>query len=131
MKESSSSFFDFKQQGYCCSQAMLQLGIEQKEGENQGVIDAAGALCGGFYTGKLCGVLTGGACLLCYLEPQKAVDSGLIAQLFDWFEKEFSAIDCLDLLGDDPMAKMEVCPVLFDRTYEKVMELLDGIGYEP
>ena len=117
--------------GYCCSQMLLQLGIEQKEGENQGVINAVSALCNGFFSGRICGALSGGACLLTYLAPKQALENRLINELFDWFECEYSTIECRDLLAADPMAKVELCPVIVENTYKKVMELLFNIGCEP
>ena len=131
MDELQSKYFEYKIKGYCCSQILLQLGVDQKDGENQGVINAVEALCNGFFTGRLCGALTGGACLMSYLVPKRAVSRGLITELFDWFESEFSYLDCNELLKGNPLAKIELCPVMVERTYEKVMELLDDIGYCP
>lgn len=127
MEELSTKMLAMRLKGMCCSQILLQLGIETKEGENQGLIDASAALCNGFYEGKLCGALSGGACLMSYLDVKKAIEKGGIQELFEWFEGALGTTECEDILASDPLAKMQLCPQLIEQTYEKVLEILDEI----
>ncbi len=39
--------------------------------------------------------------------------------------KSFGGLDCDELLGDDPMAKMEKCPMFVEGTLTKLCELLE------
>ena len=52
-------------QGYNCSQILVTLGLETMGKSNPDLVRAVAGLGGGIgFTGKTCGALTGGACLL-------------------------------------------------------------------
>lgn len=124
MADYQERIFDLSLKGYCCSQILIQLGLDLQEEENPDMINAVKALCGGLYSGLLCGALSGGACLLSYLEPEKASEV-MIPELVEWFKDRFETVNCQDIIGDNPMAKVEKCPNIVKDTYEKVLELLD------
>lgn len=55
-------------EGYCCSQLLVLLVLQQQGVENPGLVRAAGGLCHGMgQSGGACGLLTGGAAALGYL----------------------------------------------------------------
>ena len=60
-----------------------------------------------------------------YVADGKAAESGLIEEYLDWFEESFGALDCSDLVGDDPMAKLEKCPMFVESTLVKLEEMLE------
>lgn len=77
--------------GYCCSQIILQMGLDLKNKTNSDLIQAVSGLGMGLNEGLLCGSLTGGACLLSLLEPEKSKDF-LINDLVNWFKKEYGEL---------------------------------------
>jgi len=120
-------------QGYCCSQIMVELGLEALGDENPELINAMRGLCKGLHSGRVCGTLTGAACLLSMIDP-KAAEGHLIPRLVEWFsmtyEPAYGGTDCKTILDDNPMNKYERCPRIMLETYEKCRELLSEAGYE-
>jgi hypothetical protein len=119
-------------QGYCCSQIMLQMGLDAKGAENPELIDAVAGLCGGLYSGLCCGILTGAACLLSMYDRQRAA-SFMIPMLVEWFEttytQSYNGISCVDILDQDPANKLNRCPKIMEETIIKCRELLANYGY--
>lgn len=120
-------------QGYCCSQIIVELGLEATQDENPQLINAVRGLCKGLYSGMLCGTLTGAACLLSMLEP-RAAEEHLISRLTEWFEMTFTecygGTGCTTIMNDDPMNKFERCPRIMELTFDKCRELLSETGCE-
>ena len=73
---------------------------------------------------SICGTASAAVSLM-YLADPKAAEQGLVQEYLDWFEESFGALDCHALLGDDPMAKLEKCPMLLENTMYKLEELLE------
>ena len=121
MKE---KIFTYKMNGYCCSQIVMQIGHEMLGRENDELVEAMAGLCDGVKCGRICGAASAAVCLL-YLADGKAAEMGLIQEYLDWFEDAFGALDCEELLGDDPMAKLEKCPMFVESTLLKLEELLE------
>jgi hypothetical protein len=119
--------------GYCCSQMILQMGLDAQKKENPALIQAVAGLCRGLNGGLLCGTLTAGACLLALCDPQNAAQF-LINDLVAWFTEEYGAlyggIDCKDILAGEPDNRYSRCPEIVAATYAKVVELLEEYGYE-
>jgi len=129
----SSRLFELRLKGYCCSQIIMIMGLEDAHrGENPDLIQAVRGLCNGMQTDMLCGILTSAACLLSLLQPETA--DILIADLIEWFKGEFGESDggitCKDILAGDPMRRFTKCPQITAATYDKVIELLEAYGYE-
>ncbi len=124
---------DLRQQGYCCSQSIVQLGLDVQGEANPTLIQAMGGLCNGLYAGRLCGALTGAACLLAMLEPEKAA-AFMIADLQNWFVTEYGdvegCIDCNSIIAGDPFNKFHVCPPLIAATASKAIQILEENGWE-
>ena len=110
--------------GYCCSQIVMQIGLEMLGRENDELVEAMAGLCDGVKCGRICGAASAAVCLL-YLADGKAAEMGLIQEYLDWFEDAFGALDCEELLGNDPMAKLEKCPMFVESTILKLEELLE------
>lgn len=129
------------QAGFYCSQILLIIGLEAQGKENPDLIRAMSGLNGGIgFSGKTCGALTGGACLL-GLYAGKGVaeemeDSSLydmIQELVAWFEAEpgtrFGGIDCKAILENNPQNRPVRCPQLVLDTLSKVESILAEHGY--
>ncbi|MDO4544802.1 MAG: C-GCAxxG-C-C family protein [Bacillota bacterium] len=121
MKE---EIFMLKMNGYCCSQIIMELGLKQLGKENPDLVEAMAGLCDGVKCGKICGAASAAGCLI-YLADGEGAERGLVQEYLDWFEETFGALDCDELLGDDPMAKMEKCPMFVESTMLKLEELLE------
>ncbi len=120
-------------QGFCCSQILMQMGLDARQEENPELLDAVAGLCNGLHAGLTCGILTGAACLLSLYDKKKAA-SEMIPKLVDWFEAIYAqscgGISCEEILGDNPLNKLERCPRMMEETFEKCRELLAECGYE-
>ncbi|MEG1583586.1 MAG: C-GCAxxG-C-C family protein [Anaerovorax sp.] len=115
--------FDLKLKGYCCSQIIMELGLGYLKKENGDLMQAMAGLCDGVYQGKICGVLSAAICLLYIADPYEAHKKN-VRDISEWFEDAFGAVDCQVLL-DNPLAKVEKCPMMIEATYTKVQELLE------
>lgn len=133
--------FELHQQGYNCSQILLELGLEARGAENPDLVKAVSGLGGGLgFYGKICGALTGGVCLLSLYAGKGPAEEEhdrfllMICDLVEWFEAqygpEFGGINCEDIIGDDLKTKTinPKCGSIVSATYDKVKELLEANG---
>ncbi|GAU77644.1 DVU_1555 family C-GCAxxG-C-C protein [Fusibacter sp. 3D3] len=137
MSSDMMRILELSQSGFCCSQILLMMGLEEKGTGNIDLIRTMGGLCGGVGgSGKNCGALTGGACLLSlYIgrgaeeEAEMPFSKLMMDQLIQWFNEEVGAlyggINCVQILEDNPMNRMERCPALIEQVFEKVKEILE------
>ncbi|NLT17733.1 MAG: C_GCAxxG_C_C family protein, partial [Clostridiales bacterium] len=66
---------ELSSQGFFCSQILLMLRLEAEGKQNPDLVRALGGLAGGLgFSGKTCGALTGGACLIAYYAGKGAPD---------------------------------------------------------
>ena len=141
MSSDMMRILELSQGGFCCSQILLMMGLEEKGTDNIDLIRAMGGLCGGVGgSGKNCGALTGGACLLSLYTGRGAEDEAdmpfsnlMMNQLIQWFDEEIGSLyggnDCVQILENNPMNRMERCPDLIEKVYEKVKEILEAYDY--
>ncbi|NTV91302.1 MAG: C_GCAxxG_C_C family protein [Clostridiales bacterium] len=131
-EENVVRLYELLQKGLCCSQALLQTGLETGGKENPDLIRAVSGLCLGMQSGMVCGALTGGACLLSMLKPE-GQSMFLVNDLAEWFREKYGelygGVDCNDILAGDVSRKTMVCPDIITSVYQKVMELLEEYGY--
>jgi hypothetical protein len=123
MADLAERVFELKLKGYCCSQIIMALGLEDLEKENDDLIAAMGGLCNGLEDGKLCGALAAAVCLL-YLADPRTAQQGLRADLTDWFYDRFGGYDCDEITQGNPLNKIQICPGMILETYEMLRELL-------
>ncbi len=133
---------ELAQQGFYCSQILLVMGLEAQGKDNIDLIRTMSGLAGGVgFSGELCGVLTGGACLIALYAgrgvPEEEEDPRLnimVSELVEWFSEEYGrmygGIRCETILGDDPLARRTKCPTMVRGTYEKVKALLLENGFD-
>ncbi len=134
--------FELHQQGFNCSQILLLLGLEARGAQNPDLIRAMNGLGGGLgFSGKICGALTGGVCLLSLYtgrgKPEEEAHDRfllMICELVDWFEDTIGhthgGINCQDIIGEDLKTKTinPKCGNIVTATYEKVREILELNG---
>ena len=125
------------QQGFYCSQILIILALEAQGKSNPDLVRAMSGLRGGMgNSGKVCGTLTGGVCLLALYAGKGVPEENehihldlMISELLEWFEQECKArfncgIDCSDILQDDARNRTSRCPQLVMATFEKAREIL-------
>lgn len=129
-----------KQQGFYCSQILLNMALQDRHESNPALLRAARALAGGLgFSGETCGALTGGACLLGLYagkgtpeEPDNPRLDQMVQELVEWFKVEhgrnYGGIRCDDILVGEPANMKSRCPNLVLTTYEKANELLEKYG---
>lgn len=127
-------------QGFCCSQILLQLGMDITGESNPMLLRAMGGLCGGVgYSGDVCGTLTGGCCLIAYFagkgDAEEEADeeyADMLKELCDWFDEQYSEAygsrKCNDIIEGDPFNKPKRCPGLMENVYVKAVEILQSHG---
>jgi len=130
-----------KAKGFCCSQMMLILALEEQGKTNPDLVRSVGGLCFGIYgNGEVCGALTGGVCLISLFagkgsEEETANDRyiTMIMELTDWFHgtnnEEFGGTRCNDILKKFP--DRSICGQIVADTYEKCMDILVKYGFDP
>lgn len=118
-------------EGRCCAVALVKLGLELRHEENEQLLQAASALCGGVRSKLLCGALTGAACMINVLDPNRA-NAYAVPELVQWFIKtygeEYGGVNCSDILEGDAGNKTDRCPALIEATYLKAKEILRKHG---
>jgi len=140
MNESMIRMMELSQQGFCCSQILVMLGLEAQGKADPDLVRAMGGLCGGIgYSGKNCGALTGAVCLLSMYVGRGAPEEHevrfgrmMIDELVQWFDDDYGtkygSVDCNSILENDPMNRISRCPQLVYEAYEKVTEILEKNG---
>jgi len=135
--------FKLSASGYCCTQIMLKMALDDEGTENDDLIKSVNGLCNGI-GGKqrTCGILIGGAMILGLYggkgkeeESYKDNYGHMVHEFIDWFEDEFGSMDCVDIIGvkkfdDGENSYMLKCGDTIIKSYEKVIQILNENGYE-
>jgi len=143
MSEEITRITQLHMQGFHCSQIILLVGLEEQGKNNPDLVRAMSGLAGGLgFTGKNCGTLTGGVCLLALYGGRGELEerenqhlNQMIRELVDWFEATFATvyggIDCQHIMNNDPWNRLTRCPEVVTKTYFKVKEILADHGFIP
>jgi C_GCAxxG_C_C family probable redox protein len=141
MNDEFFRMIEIAQDDMLCSQILVKMGLEAQGKTDPDLVRAMGGLAGGLgFCGKICGALSGGACLIALYagkgSPEEAVDSrfnDMVRELVTWFENEYGSvygsIECKDILNDNPQNKIDRCPQITFNTYQKVKEILEKNDY--
>ncbi|WP_243372649.1 DVU_1555 family C-GCAxxG-C-C protein [Geotalea sp. SG265] len=123
-----------RHQGYCCSQILVKLLLQEQGQDNPGLVRSMAALCfGGGQSAGICGILTAAACALSHGlvegREQDLSDSQLpllLDELNGWFaleaERSYGGITCGEILTASPDKR--ACALLLIATLAKVREIL-------
>ena len=71
--------FTLKMNGYCCSQIIMEIGLELMDRENPDLVEAMAGLCDGAKCGRICGVVSAANCLM-YLADAKNAENEFIPE---------------------------------------------------
>ncbi|MFA9466113.1 MAG: DVU_1555 family C-GCAxxG-C-C protein [Velocimicrobium sp.] len=135
--------FKLSSVGFCCTQIMMKLALDEEETENSDLIRVVNGLCNGIGgKQKTCGVLSGGIGIL-GLYAGKGTERDyanenfphMMHDFYEWFESEFGKTECEQLIG---LTKFEAgnqsyqvkCGDILVKSYDKIREILSEYGYE-
>lgn len=129
-----------QQQGFCCSQVLVMMGLEAQEKASPELVRAVQGLCGGMGSREVCGTLTGAACLLGLYagrgglaETKDARLGPMLQELVKWFQEEighrYGGILCAEILAAEPAGDPLRCPAIVVDTWQKAKEILEAKGY--
>ena len=128
-------------QGFKCSQVLVQMALDAQQKENPDLLRAMTGLLNGCGTGKLCGALSGGCCVLGLYAGKDAAENNadpnlasMLSAYNEWFETEYAAkyggVTCMDISQDDARNKLTRCPGIVVECWDKLKELLAENDYE-
>lgn len=145
MDDTAFKLFKLKNTGYCCTQIMVKMALDEEEKENEDLLRAVNGLCMGVgSTQKTCGVLPGGIAILGFyagkgndLEYPKPEYSDMVDEYTEWFESEFGSTECSDIIGVCTVTDYETnqdyilkCGDIMIKSYEKIREILSDHNFE-
>jgi hypothetical protein len=141
MNEDAFRVMELAMQGYQCSQILMIMALEAQGKSNLDLVRAMSGLLGGMGTGKACGALTAGCCVLALHAGKGAADVNvddrlqpMLACYVEWFETEYTprygGIDCATIVQDDMRNRAARCPGIVLESLAKIKELLTEFGYE-
>lgn len=143
MDDLALRLFKLSSSGYCCSQIMLKLALDDEESRNDDLIRAAQGLCRGIAdTQKSCGILSGGIGVLGLYgakghddEDANADFSQMVHAYHTWFCAEFGSSECAELIGvrdfhSGDQSFKPICAGMIQKAYVKVYEILLEHGYD-
>jgi C_GCAxxG_C_C family probable redox protein len=137
--------FKLKNAGYCCTQVMIKMALDEEEKENEDLLRAANGLCMGIGSAqKTCGVLTGGIAILGLYagkgkdtEYPKLEYTDMVDEYTEWFEGEFGSTECSDIIGICAVKDLATnqgyilkCGDIMVKSYEKIQEILSDHNFE-
>lgn len=115
------------EQGFCCAQIMVQMGLMLRGEENAQMVRAMAGLCGGVHRRNPCGALSGGMVMLSLFD-EKLAAAEWIPELEGWFRDTFGSVDCHTLLEGETSNRRMRCPPLIEKTYGYAKQLLADCG---
>lgn len=129
-----------KAQGFCCAQIMIVLALEEQGRTNVELVRSASGLCWGMHAGEICGVFSGGACLISLYagkgESAEEIDYRhvlMMNEFAEWFkgvaEEDYGGIRCDEILKKYP--DRSICGLILTDTYRKCIDILKSHGFDP
>jgi hypothetical protein len=141
MDETALRIMQLNAQGYCCSQIMIKLSLEDMGEENAPLVRAMAGLCEGSSCGELCGVASGAACVLSLYAAKGSDDEQplacypiMLSQFMDWFKASattWGGIRCEDIVTLQGGIKPEVCGDIMVRSRETILAILTENNLDP
>lgn len=141
MNDDSIRILKLAGQGFCCSQILIQLALEDMGLENAQLIRAMGGLCEGMGQGEICGVITGAACVLSLYAGKGTAEEEMLAALpamltdfMAWFRGRSSSwggIRCEDITLASGGRNRETCGNIMLEARTTLLGILDAHGIDP
>jgi C_GCAxxG_C_C family probable redox protein len=141
MNDDSFRVMDLAMKGYQCSQILMEIALQSQGKPNEDLLRAMSGLLGGMGSGKTCGALTGGCCVLGLFagwgNPNSVADERLapmLAEFVEWFESEYTrrygSIECAGIVQDDMRNKMARCPGIVIESLARLKQILADHNYD-
>lgn len=145
MDDISFRIYKLAVSGFCCSQIMIIMALEEEERENEDLVKASHGLCGGInLTQKTCGCIISGIQILGMYGGKGSEDEYckenfkvMMDEYMEWFEEKFESTDCIDLVGvqiikdDEGNATYPVkCGDIVKECYLKIQQILYENEYD-
>ncbi len=149
MTDTQMMILELGGKGYTCSQILLIAALRMQGLENENLVRASSALAQGVAnTGKICGALTGGLCLLSMYSAkgsdfeQADLNEALMwEELIEWFNaeichgKENTCDAILGLENDNSTSRLsgneQFCGQIVGKVWEKCLMILSSYGIDP
>lgn len=141
MDECSLRIMQLSAEGFCCSQILIKLTLEDMGEDNIPLVRAMAGLCEGSSTGDLCGVASGAACVMALYAAKGSAEEQtldcfplLLDQFMEWFNgnsTSWGGIRCDDILAFQGGKKPEVCGGIMQRARETILAILTENGIDP
>ena len=141
MSDDSIRIMQLGSQGFCCSQILILLALEDMGLEEANLVRAMGGLCEGLGQGEICGVATGAACVLSlYAGKGRAEEQALeplpamLAEFMGWFTEQgrsWGGIRCEDITLASGGRNDAVCGDIMQQARTVLLGILDAHGLDP
>jgi hypothetical protein len=89
------------------------------------------------FSSGVCGTLTGAACVLSSYFPRGEGEGepetyrAPVHELVSWFKDQFGALNCLELVENDQGQIRRFCPIMMEKCFAKIAEILEARGVDP
>jgi len=115
--------------GHCCSECIMAMFLNDAGRENDDLVKAMGALCGGLREGLVCGALASAVSVIFVAAGSydQARDE-MRPEIMEWFLERYGSYSCEDLLDGDETRRITHCPIIIEETYCKLIEILEDAG---
>jgi len=141
MDDTSLQIMQLAAKGFCCSQIMMQMTLNDMGEENVPLVRAMAGLCEGSSAGDVCGVASGAACIFALYAAKGNAEEApldcyplLLSQFMDWFRENagsWGGVRCDDILDFHGGVKPEVCGNIMVRAREMILQLLTENNIDP
>lgn len=141
MDDTALRIMQLAAQGFCCSQIMIKLSLEDMGEDNVPLVRAMAGLCEGSGTGDLCGVASGAACVMALYAAKGSAEEQtldcyplLLAQFMDWFKSRsttWGGIRCDEIIAFQGGRKPEVCGDIMLQAREVLLGILADNNIDP
>jgi len=118
-----------KPKGHCCSESIMAMFLEDAGRENDDLVKAMGAFCGGLRAGLVCGALAAAVSVIFLTsENYEQARDEMRPEMMKWFLERYSSYSCADILNGDETRKITLCPIIVEETYCKLIGILEDTG---
>ena len=111
--------------GFCCSEIIMKLYLEEAGKDNPSLVKAMGGFCGGIDGLQTCGALASACCAIVDAsEDRNATKMERLLFVEKFVEKNGGCI-CNEILGGDDSKRATICPTLVEETYYDLVDFLE------